>query len=93
MENSEENNYRVEFVIKWKDYMNPMKIFQAASIISKNLEEIQQQNSAFSKKLKKTQENNSSNPVEKSSKEDSNKKLKMRHKKNVEKTHWLRFSK
>ena len=72
--------------------MNPMKIFQAASIISKNLEKIQQQNSAFSKKLKKLQENNP-NPVEKSSNKDFNEKLKIRHKKNVEKTHWLRFSK
>ena len=86
MENTEDNNYRVEFVLKWKDYMNPMKIFQAASIISKNLEIHQ---NSDPKELK-IQEN--PNPEAKTSKEDLNENL-TKNKKDVEKLHWLRFNK
>ena len=86
-ENSEEKNYRVEFILKWKDYMNPMKIFQAASIISKNLVEIQQNHSAPNI-LETIQEKKPNNP-----KEDLNENLTKNKKKNVQKSHWLRFNK
>ena len=86
MENTEDNNYRVEFVLKWKDYMNPMKIFQAASIFSKNLEIHQ---NSDPKELE-IQEN--PNTVAKTSKEDLNENL-TKNKKDVEKLHWLRFNK
>ena len=67
--------------------MNPMKIFQAASIISKTLVEIQQNHSA-PKILETIQEKNSNNP-----KEDLNENLTKNKKKNVQKSHWLRFNK
>ena len=67
--------------------MNPMKIFQAASIISKNLVEIQQNHSA-PKILETIQEKNPNNP-----KEDLNENLTKNKKKNVQKSHWLRFNK
>ena len=64
--------------------MNPMKIFQAASIISQNLIEIQQNHSS-PKILEAIQENNP--------KEDLNENLTKNKKKNVQKSHWLRFNK
>ena len=67
--------------------MNPMKIFQAASIISKNLVEIQQNHSAQNI-LKTIQEKKPNNP-----KEDLNENLTKNKKKNVQKSHWLRFNK
>ena len=67
--------------------MNPMKIFQAASIISKNLVEIQQNHSAPNI-LETIQEKKPNNP-----KEDLNENLTKNKKKNVQKSHWLRFNK